>query len=92
MKKIFSIVLIIAMFMAINVSILPNTVEAVNGTDATVANYTPAKGLDEEDAPTTNTSTQLPKSGLENMSIIAIITIAMIGLGSFIRAKTIKIK
>ena len=36
------------------------------------------------------TTSTLPKSGLENMSIIAIVVIAMMGIGSFIRLKTLK--
>ncbi len=97
MKKIFSAVLIVTMFIAINLGI-PSIVQAdsnqINKTTSSIAsNITPAKGLDEEDLKNnTATATTIPKTGLENMSIIAIVVIAMIGVGSFVRAKTIKIK
>lgn len=93
MKKILSILLIAIMFIAINFAILPNVQAANNQENKTVsssANIVPAKGLDEEDLPANNTT--MPKAGLENMSIIAIVVLSLIGAGSFIRAKTIKIK
>ena len=95
MKKIFSILLVISMFMAINSTILP-TVQAAdnqqNNSVSAAANIVPAKGLDEEDLPKNTPATEaIPKTGLENITIIAIIVVSMIGLGSFIRAKTIKI-
>ena len=95
MKKIFSILLIAIMFIAINFAIFPNVQAANNQENKTVsssANIVPAKGLDEEDLPANNATSTMPKAGLENMSIIAIVVISLIGAGSFIRAKTIKIK
>lgn len=41
---------------------------------------------------TTTASSVLPKAGLKNMIIISIIIVAMIGIGSYIRSKTIKLK
>ena len=93
MKKILSILLIAIMFIAINFAILPSVQAANNQENKTIsssANIVPAKGLDEEDLPANNTT--MPKAGLENMSIIAIVVLSLIGAGSFIRAKTIKIK
>ena len=96
MKKIFSVLLIVLMFIAINFAVSP-TVQAASSQEnkaiSSAANIVPAQGLDEEDLPNNNTpaTTTIPKTGLENISIIAIVVVSLIGLGSFIRAKTIKI-
>lgn len=41
---------------------------------------------------TTTATSKLPSAGLKNMIIIAIVIVAMIGIGSYIRSKTIKLK
>lgn len=52
----------------------------------TSGNSNPAKGLDVEETAT------LPKAGLQNLVIIAIVLISLMGIGSYIRQKSIKIK
>ena len=101
---VLALAMVIAIIGAIvmpTVSLADNEVESV-----TSANIVPAKGSEDtpttynggsstpvssSPAPTSGATTStLPKSGLENMSIIAIVVIAMMGIGSFIRLKTLK--
>ncbi len=49
-------------------------------------NSNPAKGLEVEETAT------LPKAGLQNLIIIAIVVISLMGIGSYVRQKSIKLK
>lgn len=93
MKKLISLILILSIFTALTVAIVPVSQAAENNTIATSANIQPAKGLEPEDMPQSNVAatSSLPETGLTNMMLIAIIVVSLIAVGSFVRAKTIKL-
>ncbi len=73
--------------------VVDNQRETKENTVVSPANTVPSKGLDEDEMqPNTTPVSTLPKTGLENMIVIAIVVIGITGLGSFIRAKSIKLK
>ena len=93
MKKIISLMLIITIFMTIIMAIVPTVQAATDNKVSTSASIVPANGLepDEETPNPSASSTALPKTGLTNMVVIAIVVVSLVGVGSFIRAKSIKI-
>ena len=73
-----------------NQTVTGNTTKSGNNTVSTSASVVPAKGLEPEET-TPVASTSIPETGLTNMVVIAIVVVSLVGVGSFIRAKSIKI-